>query len=194
MGEVIDGFVDRIGEEHEVDIARANGAAFDHVIEEGFHGFPEFGAHDDDREVFDFSSLDEGERLKHFIHGAEAAGHHDESIAVLQQKHFPNEEVFHRYPLIEVRIVGLLKRKFDVAADGAAIDVFGAAVSGLHDTGTTARDDGESEFGDGGAHLAGELVRRMVFLEACGAKHCDARADKVKGAEAVEEVTNDFEQ
>ena len=194
VGEVIDGFIDGVGEEHEVDVARADGAAFDHVVEEGFHGSPELSSHDDDREVLYLTGLDEGEGLKHFIHGAEAAGHHDEAIAVFEEEDLADEEVFHRDPLVEVGVMGLLEGEFDVAADGAAVDVFGAPIGGFHDAGAAAGDDGETEFGDGGAHLAGELVGRVIFFEARGAEDGDAGADEVEAAEAVEEVANDFEE
>lgn len=87
----------------------------------------------------------------------------------------------------------LLEGELDVDSDGATSGFMRATVSGFHDAGTAAGDNGEAEFGELGAHGAGEFVVGGAGLGAGGAENGDGGAGEVKAAEGFDEVPGDTE-
>lgn len=192
--EEADGLVDGISDVQEAEIDRGNHAGFRHFINHGYLFFPVIGPHEDDREVIEFIRLDKSQGFEQFVECAEAAGHDDEGVAIFDQHHFAHEEVAQGDMGIQVWIGVLFVRQFDIAGDGAAADIFGAAITGLHDAGASAGHDGESHFCGGRSHLTGQLVMRIIFLGAGGPKNGDAWADEMQSTEAAEHVPSDAHQ
>ena len=84
-------------------------------------------------------------------------------------------------------------RQFDVAADGPAASLTGAAVGRRHQPGTATRHDREPKPRKAATDLAPERIVRMRLVEACRAEHCHAGADEVEGAETENELPGDAE-
>ena len=61
---VRDRFLDRIGRIDQVQIGRADCSVLRHLIDETDQFSPVIGAHDHDGEVFDFPSLNQGDRFE----------------------------------------------------------------------------------------------------------------------------------
>ena len=62
--------------------------------------FPIISSHDHNREIFDLSGLNQGERLEQLVERACAARHNDERVGVLNQQRFAGEEIMHPHAAI----------------------------------------------------------------------------------------------
>src|SRR5205823_4488019 len=130
--------------------------------------------------------LDQGEGLEHLVEGAEAAGEEDEAFGVLHEHGLAAEKVTEVEGDVDVRVGALLFGQLDVAADGQAVGLVGAAVGGLHDAGSAAGDDGEAGLGQASAEVAGSGVHRVGFGRACRAEHGDGGPDVGEYVEGVD--------
>ena len=96
----------------------------------------------------------------------------------------------HCHGAIQIVVRLLFLRQLDPAADGAAANIFSAAIRRFHNSGTAARHDRKSETRDRRAHLPRELVVRAFWFDARRTKDRDARTDKVQGAKAAKKIAN----
>jgi len=195
FGDLTDSVVDRIGHSQQVEVGGADGTLGDegrsHVVE---HRLPEGHAHEDDRELGDFSGLDEDGGLEDFVHGAKAAGHDHEGVGIFDEHDLADEEVPELDEAVKVWVGLLLHGQFDVAPEAEPIGIAGAAVGCFHDAGPPPGHDGEAGFGQGFAHVSGELVIFVVFIEAGGAEDGDARAGEVELSESADELAEDADR
>src|SRR2546429_3933347 len=76
--------------------------------------------------------LNQSERLKKLVEGADAAGHNDEGVGIFYQQRFANEKVMQPDTTIEIHVGYLLEWQLDVASDRAAADLFCAGIGRLH--------------------------------------------------------------
>ncbi len=195
ISDVLHGYFRGIGDEDAIEVFGVDRFHLNKTFaDEGEEWLPVFLSHEDEGKIADFAGLDEGRDFKEFIECAEAAGQADEGVGVFDEHDLADEEVAELNEAIDVRIWLLLHGELDVAADGGAVGVFGAAVGGFHDAGPAAGHDGEAGVGEFAADFAGEFVVLVIFLEASGAEDGDARADEVEGAEAGEELCHDAEE
>src|SRR6266436_4030044 len=139
------GLINGICGEDEAQIRRANLSALRHLFDKTDQLLPVIGAHDHDREVFDFSSLDESKRFKQFVERACAAGHYNKGVGIFHQQRFADEKIMQPDAVIEVSVGNLLEWQLNIAADRAATDFFCAAVGRFHDAGPAASHHSESE-------------------------------------------------
>src|SRR6266478_4146154 len=161
-----------------------------HLVDEPDQLFPVVRAHDHDRKVFDLSGLNQRHCFEQFVERARAAGHNNESVGILYQERFADEEIVHPHTAIEIGVRWLLRRELNGAADRAATNFFGAAVRGFHDTRSPAGDDSEPEPRNRRAHFSSQLVIRIVALNARRSKHSHTWTDEVKRAKSAQEITH----
>ena len=132
--------------------------------------------------------LDQGEGFKEFVHGADAARHDDEGVAVFDQERFPREKITHVHTGIQPGIDMLLMRQNDVDSNTATAGFLRPAIGRFHDAGSAAGHHREAQTGDFSGNLPCFLIPRMAFIQPGGAEYRDARAHKMEGAQAAEEV------
>src|SRR5438094_6536975 len=96
----------------------------------------------------------------------------------------------HSHAAVEVSVCRLLRRELDSAANGAPTDFFSAAVRSFHYSRPASSHDSESQPRNGRAHLSGELVVRIVALDAGRAKNRHAWTDEMQGAKSAQEIAN----
>ena len=188
------GFINRIRDEEKIEVLRGDGFFLQHFLNMLQQFRVVVFTEDDDREILDLAGLDEGHRLKHFIQGAETARHDHKCVGVLDKQGFPDKEIVEVDVFVEVWIVVLFHRQLDIAAHGPATHVLGTAVSGFHDTGASARHDGEANLGDFRGELARHIIIRMVFLETGRAKHRYTGACEMEGPEAHDKFHHYFDR
>ena len=163
------------------------------LTEKRLEWLPVCRANQDDGEVPNLSCLDQRERFGQLVERTKAPRQADERIGILEEQHFAHEKVPTEHPPIEKRIGGLFLRQFDIAADGPAASLPGAAVGRRHQPGTATRHDREPKPRKAATDLAPERIVRMRLVEACRAEHCHAGADEVEGAETENELPGDAE-
>src|SRR6266496_1336526 len=161
-----------------------------HLVDETNQFFPVIGAHDHDRKVLDFPGLNQGDRFEQLIQRACAAGHDDESVGILNEERFADEEVMHSHAAIEVSVRRLLGGQLYVAADRAATDFFGAAVCCFHDAGSAAGHYREPEPCDGRAHFSSEFVMRIVSFDSGRSKNGYAWSDKMEDTKSAQKIAH----
>ena len=96
----------------------------------------------------------------------------------------------HSDAAVEVGVRRLLERQLDIAANGPATDLFGAAVRRFHDAGSAAGHDSETQPRNRFAHLSREFVMWIVDLDAGRAKHGDAWSNKVQDAKTAKKIAH----
>ena len=99
---------------------------------------PVISAHDYNGEALDLASLNQGDRFEHFIERSRATWQNNERVGIFHQQRFADKKVVHRDEAIEIAIWLLLHRQLNIATDGTAAHVFGAAVRRFHDSGSAA--------------------------------------------------------
>src|SRR5205823_9354232 len=72
----------------------------------------------------------------------------------------------HPHAAIKIGVCRLLERQLDITADRAATDFFRAAVGRFHNARPAAGHNRETEPGNGCARFSGELIIRIVALNA----------------------------
>src|SRR5690606_13460031 len=152
---------------------------------------PVLGADEDDGEGPDLARLDEGEGLPQLVHRAEAAGQHDEAEGVLDEHRLAGEEVPEVDAEVDPLVHALLEGQLDAEPDGHAARLAGALVRRLHDTGTTAGDDGVARLDEPSADLLAQGVLVGVGLAAGGAEDADRRPELGQRPEALDELALD---
>src|SRR5262245_41758940 len=93
LANVLQGRVDRICHINQVGIGWTNRSLLRQFLQKRNELPPIFGAHDDNREVLDFSSLNESEGLEQFVERARSAWHDNEGIGVLHEQGLSHKEV-----------------------------------------------------------------------------------------------------
>src|SRR5574337_452404 len=96
----------------------------------------------DDGKWLDLPGLNQCDRLKQFVQGAETARQDDERNGVLDKHDLPNKEVLEIDQAGQVSVGFLLMRKLDVEADRHATRFIGTLVCRLHRARAPAGDDG----------------------------------------------------
>src|SRR5437870_5724992 len=79
---------------------------------------PVGGAEQDDREVMHLVRLDQRERLKELVHGAESSRKDEEGLRILDEHGFADEEEPEVDRHVDIGIETLLDGQLDGAADG----------------------------------------------------------------------------
>ena len=129
---VIEGFIDAVGELEHLVFLFADGPPVDHGLPvEDF--VPIFAAVDEDDVVFGkLAGLQEGEHLPKFVHGAEAAGKNDEGFGDLREPEFAHEEIMEIEAELgaDVGVGELFVGQFDREADRFAAGFAGAIMPG----------------------------------------------------------------
>lgn len=132
----------------QIHIAGRNDAPIDESLEIE-DTVPKFGAEQDDgHALLHLAGLDKGERLEQLIHGAKAAGEHDQRLGHIDKPVLADKKVVE----FELQIAGdkgiepLLKRQADAEADRCAADLLCASIGGLHDAGAAAGANDEAAF------------------------------------------------
>ena len=95
---------------------------------------------------------------------------------------------------IEIRVGYLLERQLDIAANRATANFFRPAIRRFHYAWTTASHHCESEPGYRRAHFSGQLVMRIVRLDAGRPKDRYARSHKMKRAKSAQEIAHHSQQ
>src|SRR5437762_10282764 len=95
---------------------------------------------------------------------------------------------------IEISVCGLLGCQLNVAADGAATGLFGAAVRRFHDPGAAAGHDSESELRDGRAHFPSELAIRIIAFNPSRAENGHTWTDEVQDAKSAQKIAHDSQK
>lgn len=180
--DVSDRCFDIVGDAQKFEILGVDHPIGHHVIELGLEWKPERTSHEDDREIRDLCCLDQSEGFEQFVHGAEAAGHHNERIRVLDHHHLAYEEVLEIDTDVEIVVGELLFGKLDVAADALPAGLFRPAIRGLHDSRATACHDGQSQSADGTTHPTCQLVLGVTFTKPRRSEDGDARTGEMKMA------------
>src|SRR4029077_14040385 len=116
-----------------------------HLFDETDQLPPVIGAHDDNRKIFDFPVLNQGERFKKFVEGADAAGHNHEGVGIFYQKRLANEKIMQPDTKIEIHVGSLLEWQLNVASNRPPSDLFWAAIGSFHDAWAAAGHHRESE-------------------------------------------------
>src|SRR5438876_580652 len=96
----------------------------------------------------------------------------------------------HPHAAVEVGVCCLFGRQLNVAADGAATGLFGAAVGRFHDPGAASGHDCESKPRNGRTHFSSEFVMRIVALNARRAENGYAWTDEVKRAKSAQKIAH----
>ncbi len=81
-----------------------NGFLLYHPLQEMEERAIKFFPHDHHRKIADHTRLNEGGRLKQFVHGAKPSGKDHESIGVFEEHVFPYKEVPESDPAVGVWI------------------------------------------------------------------------------------------
>ena len=155
---------------------------------------PVIGPHDHNRKVFDFPVLNQSERLKKLVEGADAAGHNHEGVGIFYQQRFANKKIMQPDTTIEIPVGCLLEWQLDVASNRATADFFCAAVGRLHDAWAAAGHYRETEPGNRRAHLQGQFVMRIVRFDSRRAEDGYARTNEMKSAISAQEIAHDSQQ
>jgi hypothetical protein len=137
------------------------------------------------------AGLDQSQRLEQLIERAESTRKDDEGIGVADEHQLPGEEVVELDAQVDVGIDRLLVGQLDVEADRERAGVLGAAVDGLHRSGTASGDHREAGLADRATHLAGEVVLGCIGRRAGGTEHADRRADLAQLVEPEDELALD---
>ena len=138
----------------------------------------------------DLPGLNEREGLEQLVDRADAARQHDERIGVLDEQDLTNEEVVARDASIKIPVRPLLMRECDVAANGTAPRLAGAAIGRFHQAGPAAGQDGETDVGEPMSYETAQGIVRMVGTKPCGAEDGDAGAHEVEHSKAAKKVRN----
>jgi hypothetical protein len=117
-----------------------------------------------------------------------AAGHDDESRRILDEHNLAHEKVLEFDELVEIGVRFLFLGQPNVAAEAQPAGLMRAAVGGLHQARTAARHDGVSGPCERSAHVAGEGVVRVVFVEPGRAEYGDAGGVEIETLEAAQEL------
>ena len=151
-------------------------------------------AEDDHWKILDLAGLDQGHRLKHLIEGAEASGHDQKGIRILDQQGFPDEEIIEVDIFIQVWIMMLFHRQRDITSNGPSTYILGTAVGGFHNAGTASSHDRKTYLSNFRGELTRHIVIRMVFFEACRAKHRHTGAGEMERSEAPDKLQHYFDR
>src|SRR5258708_7758621 len=141
--------------------------------------------------MFDFPVLNQSERLKKLVQGADAAGHNNEGIGIFYQQRFANEKIMQPYTTIEIHVGCLLEWQLDVASNRAASDLFCAAIGRLHDARAATGHHREAKPGNRRAHLQGQVVMRIVRFDSRRAEDGYTSTNEMKSAISAQEIAHD---
>src|SRR4051794_2614665 len=137
------------------------------------------------------SGLHEGERLEQLVHGAEAAGQHDEGLGVLHEHRLAREEVTEVQADVDVVVEVLLERQLDAEAYRNATGLAASFVDRLHDPGTAAGDDGKTRPREGSTDPLPDGVLRVVPTRASRPEDADRRRQLGEQPEPLDELRLD---
>jgi hypothetical protein len=188
LADVLDGFLDRISHENEIEIGGADCSRARHIMKKAHHLPPILRAQDDDWKILDLAGLYQRQRLEQFVHRARSAWEHDEGVAIFHQQSLADEEVVHRHATVEVVVRLLLEGKLDVAADRAAARLLCAAIGRFHDARPASRHHREAQPCNRRAHLPREVIVRIVFASPGRTEHRHARPHEVQHTETAQEI------
>src|SRR5205085_3569463 len=159
LGEALDyyliGVVYRVDPVEQFDIGRTDHAVFDHCTEID-NVVPIFGAKQHDWDAFaHLPRLYQGEDFEQFVERAETAREEHNRLGKIDEPELPHEKIMEAEVQLpaDIRVVELLVRNRDGEPDIETPCFRGAAVSRLHDAGTTAGADDEAPL------LAAQLFR-----------------------------------
>lgn len=154
-------------------------------------GFQNFGPEENDREGGDLSGLGQGQRFKYFIEGPEPARHHHEALGVLQEHHFPSEEVAKVDPEGDVFVERLLKGEFDAEADRHAAGLECSLVRSLHDAGAASGEGCEAGLCQSAPDAGGRLIHRRFAPGPGRTEDANAWTDLGQRSKALDELRLD---
>lgn len=146
---LLKGFVDAVGKGKKIKILRRHHAPPDELIEVD-DAVPEFLVIEDDGKFLgQFPCLDEGERLKEFVHGAETSGKNDQGFGVIKKVKFPDEEIMELETEFRggIFVDALLEGQADAEGNGLSVRFMGASIGSFHDAGASAGADHEAFVG-----------------------------------------------
>ena len=193
LADVLDCLIEAVGHQEQLEVACADGACFDHVLEQREVPSPVGRTHQHDGEVQNFFRLNQRERLVQFVERAETAGQRHECVRILEQQHLAHEEVPARDDAVAVSVGRLFERQNDVDPDGAAAGLARAAVGGLHQSRAASRHHGESKACQSLAYLDAQLIVRMAFANTRRTEYRHARTTEMERAKADDEIADRFQ-
>src|SRR5215203_1925140 len=180
LADVFDRLVHAVGDEEQLQIRRAHGSGFHHILEQRQKPTPIGGPHQHHRKMQNFLRLDEGQRLVQLVERSQSARQCDERIGILKEEYFAYKEVSARDYAIAIAVRLLLERQHDVDAYRTAARLARTPIGGLHEAWPAACHHSKPKLRQRLSHLDAELIVRMPFANARRAEHSHARAAEMK--------------
>src|SRR5262249_30831115 len=144
--------------------------------------------------MFDLLVLNQSERLKKLVEGADAAGHNHEGVGIFYQQRFSNKKIMKPDAAIEICVGHLLEWQLDVASNRAAADFFRTAVRRLHNARAAAGHNREAEPGNSRTHFSGQFVMRIVGFDSRRTKDGYTGTNEMQRAKSPQEVAHHSQQ
>src|SRR5438132_5267669 len=164
-----------IGQEQQTSILGKNLLGSEHcVANPANQSYPVLRIIKNNREMADLFCLNQQERLKKFIHCAEASWKNYEGLGVFDEHRFAHEKVAEVKRDVEVWIWALLKGKFNIAANRDISTFLRAFVASFHNARTTASYDGEASLCQQTCCLYRGDIGGLLRFCTCGAKDRDS--------------------
>ena len=138
--------------------------------------------------------MHEGQGFEQLVQCSESAWHDNEALGILHKHHLAHKEVIEIDALVrvDVGVVVLFERQFNVQSHGGAPDVMRTAVTGFHHTGTTTGDDTIASLTQLPRNFTRLIVHRRIFGHSCRSVDADAGSNALQGLKSLHEFPHDF--